>query len=260
MQAMKKQAFTLVELLVVIAIIALIAAIALPRFKGFGAANATISATRQLLDDIALARSRAIATRSDVYMVFVPAASTLGNNFLSGLSGEDALRSATNLLGGQFTSYALFAYRSVGDQPGRTYRRYLTPWKTLPQGTFIAVNKINYNLLPPYDPDGIRPFDTNSFPFPLVRNPEKVLPCIGFDSQGRLIRQRDEILPLARGSIFYTRDANGKIAAPFTADVQENPPNNSVRYIGPTTTNTMWTWVHIDWLTGRSSIERQEVR
>src|SRR5436190_7672394 len=65
-------AFTLIELLVVMAIIGLLAAIGLPALKGFGKGTGLAGAQRQLLDDLALARLRAISGRTTVYMVFVP--------------------------------------------------------------------------------------------------------------------------------------------------------------------------------------------
>src|SRR6266480_1528346 len=65
-------AFTLIELLVVMAIIGLLAAIGLPALKGFGKGTGLAGAQRQLLDDLAFARLRAISGRTTIYMVFVP--------------------------------------------------------------------------------------------------------------------------------------------------------------------------------------------
>jgi len=249
-------AFTLLELLVVIAIIGILAAIGLPKLSGFGKSNATIAATRQLLDDVSYARSRAIANRADVYIVFVPPAGNLPNNFMNNLPMGPARTLATNLMGSQFTTYALYSERNVGDQPGQRDPHYLTSWKTLPQGTFIATNKFsNFTV------DSVTPFRTGFFPFPLATNAPRLLPYIAFDYQGKLVsdtdingRLQDAIIPLARGSIFYDRDANGHLVAPFAADVLENPPGNSRR------TNTTWNWIHINWLTGRARLERQEVQ
>src|SRR5688572_16235071 len=64
-------AFTLIEMLLVITIIAIMAGLGLPHLKGWGDANTMTAATRQLTDDLAFARLKAISTRSPVYVVFV---------------------------------------------------------------------------------------------------------------------------------------------------------------------------------------------
>ena len=52
-------AFTLIEMLLVITIIGLLAGIGLPHLKGWGESNAMTTATRQLMDDLSLARGLA---------------------------------------------------------------------------------------------------------------------------------------------------------------------------------------------------------
>lgn len=237
-------AFTLLELLVVIAIIGILAAIGLPAIKSFGKSNATISATRQLLDDIALARQRAISSRSEVDMVFVsPQVTTLAVNTFT---NRDDRIGATNLFGGQFISYALFARRQVGEQPGRSTPRYVTNWRTLPEGTFIAAYKFGKTAI-----NGVTPFLRTNFPVPSVTGQQNFqLPYVGFDYQGRLISGRDEIIPLARGSIFPMRDAAGQFL-PGPPEIVETPPGNATN---------VFNHVRIDWLTGRARVERREVQ
>ncbi len=242
-------AFTLIELLVVIAIIGILAGIGLPAMRGFGKANALTAATRQLQDDVSLARQRAISGHTDVYMVFIPP--SIADYSQLALSDRDR-RLFTNLVSGQFTTYALFSFRSVGEQPGRSNPRYLTPWKTLPEGMFIASNKFvqlnpaNWQSMPDYG----RPFQYVQVPFPTATNATFPLPAIAFDYQGRLRSGRDEMIPLARGSIFYDRDANGGIIV-GPGDLKETPPGNSI-----TSSNQ----IHIEWLTGRARLESQQIQ
>ena len=66
------RAFTLIEMLAVIAILGLIAGLAVPALKNLGKSDATVTAARQLLDDIGRARQLAISQRTTVYMVFMP--------------------------------------------------------------------------------------------------------------------------------------------------------------------------------------------
>src|ERR1017187_10723903 len=65
-------AFTLIELLVVIAILGIMAGLTVPVLKNFARSDATLGASRQLLDGVARARQLAISQRTTVYMVFVP--------------------------------------------------------------------------------------------------------------------------------------------------------------------------------------------
>ena len=242
-------AFTLIELLVVISIIGILAAISLPSIKEFGQTNAMSAANRQLLDDLASSRVRAIVNRTTIYVVFVPP--TI-ETFFSKLNGKD-LERATNLLSGQLTSYALFARHNVGDQPGKDFPRYLTSWKHLPEGVFIAqpeFDKLATNIWNQITDEHFRPFAWGQFPFPTAASPLFDLPYIAFDAQGRVRGQRDEVIALTRGSIFYARDQKGRLI-PGKADVLETPPNNSIQNSNH---------VHIDWLTGRAKVERLEVK
>ena len=236
-------AFTLIELLVVIAIIGLLMAVGIPAFKGFGKSNAIAAADRQLLDDLAFARQRAIAEHTTVYVVFLPPAkSTFSSSFPVAQQTQ-----ITNLLQQQYATYAFFVERSVGDQPGIPSPRYLTAWKTLPEGIFIATGKYfdkNYA-------SGVTNFEFRSFPFPAVTNtPLLSMPYLAFNHLGQLSgggrENGSEVIPLARGSIFY--DAN------LNADVLENPPGNSA------TNSSMWHHIRIDGLTGRARVEQQEIQ
>ena len=243
------QAFTLVELLVVIAIIGIVAGISVPAFKNMQKADAEAAATRQLVDEVANARQRAISSRSDVYMVFIPPAPADPNVYFAGLTTAQERQQATNLLRGQYSSYSFYSDRSVGDQPGQFNPRYLAEWRFLPQGTFIASNKF-FAIA-----NSVTPFWYKPFPFPDATSPLRSLPYIGFDYQGRVFHEdatgekvysEDAVIPLARGTVSSPSGAS----LPVTATVEEKPPGNSI---------TASNHIRVDWLTGRGSVERQQI-
>jgi type II secretory pathway pseudopilin PulG len=259
----------LIELLVVITIMGILAGIAIPAFRGFGKSNAMAAANRQLLDDIAGARSRAMAKHTTVYIVFVPPWVTDTTQFSVPGTDLPRVRATRTLYSGQYTTYALLTMRSVGEQPGRANPTYLTEWKSLPNGIYIATNK--YLFAANYAPTFLY---TNVFPFPYATNfPPAIatLPYIGFDYLGQLVSRQDEYIPLARGSIFFDRDATGTIL-PNAADAREtvageayyvsyksiNASTNGV--LPPPDNKKAYNQIHIDWLTGRARVERQTIQ
>jgi prepilin-type N-terminal cleavage/methylation domain-containing protein len=256
-------AFTLLELLVVIAIIGILAAIAVPTMNSFKP-DVVAAATQQLLTDLGRARQLAMSERTTVYMVFVPR-DYYNTAEYAQLSPDERLR-ADRLLDKQMIGYNFVALRSLGDQPGQSNPRYLSTWRTLPEGTFIAPFKFNPIGFAPTRIDDqvtketfwISGFSrTNGIPFPTERaafetgGPYLEVPYIGFNYLGQLITQRDELIPLARGAVSFGRSANRE-ATKRAPTFVEQPPGNS--------TNTSFNIIYIDWLTGRARVERQEVQ
>ena len=265
--------FTLLELLAVIAIIGILAAITVPNLGSFKP-NVTAAATRQLLDDVARARQLAIANHTTVYMVFVPTNFWTDPAYLRlPITNRDQ---AARLLDKQLTSYAFVSTRSIGEQPGRHTARYLSSWKTLPEGTYIAPQKFAlpksgttldiYTNSPgnvPILAYVIRPFhrmEHEAVPFPSAQAPVPAtgaqlgfyLPYISFDYMGRLTSEfkEPEYIPLAKGSVVYGRNTNG-LGTATAPSVVEAPPGN--------TTNA-FNLVRVDRLTGRPHAEHQEIR
>ncbi len=259
----RKSAFTLLELLVVIAIIGILAAISAPVFKNLRATDAMAASTRQLLDDVARARQYAISQRTTVYMIFCPA------NFWTDPAYSALPLTEQNkgdkLYGKQLNAYAFVTLRSVGEQPGRISPRYLSPWHTLPDGAvipffkFLARNSVTPVQDPPLPATANRVFRvpgfsvTNTIPFPSAEAyaPGRTyvpVPYLAFDFQGKLVSGVDEYIPLARGSVGYARNAD-KSAAQAVPTINESPAGNS--------TNA-FSIIHIDWLTGRARLEKQE--
>jgi prepilin-type N-terminal cleavage/methylation domain-containing protein len=258
-----RRAFTLLEMMVVIAIIGFMAALALPHVVGFSRANSMTAATRQLLDDCALARRRAIINRSTVYMVFVPPSLWSNQTVLQEIYGNQI----SNLVTHQFAAYALVSLGSVGDQPGRHYAQYLTDWRILPDGVFFApfeftnsvwplyVYTTNTLIAPPNNrvQNSLQPWASVTVPFPSLYYPNTnmPLPCIGFSPAGSLTTPLlNQYIALARGSVIYAQGSNG---APLLQPAiwGESPPGNDVNNAN---------LIQIDWATARARVVQNQLQ
>ena len=265
------RAFTLLELLVVIAIIAIIAAMSGPVLRNFSP-NITASATRQLLDDLGRARQLAISQHTTVYVIFLPPAqpTTLWNDPARVRWTLPDWQKMTNIADKQMVGYTFVSLHSMGDQPGRPTRRYLTSWRSLPEGTyippfkflpnnvltFITTNNLGGVVSTAFQVPG---FDTTvSVPFPAAdtptyrqNQPYVQLPYVAFDYLGRLYREGQSVppsfafIPLAKGSVGFSRDTS-KMPTLNPPSVNEKPPGNS--------TNA-YNVVVIEGITGRARLE-----
>jgi type II secretory pathway pseudopilin PulG len=247
--------------MVVIAIVGFVAALAMPHVSGFNKANTMTAAQRQLLDDVARARNRALANRSTVYMVFLPAYWSL----LSTIENQatQITPQFTNLLTHQYAAYALYSSRTVGDQPGQHFPRYLTEWQTLPSGVYIWPGQFNplttnvdiyttNTLSGLINLDVVSAFPTNvNFYFPSISAGSTMnLPYIAFTPQGTLGTLSDQYIVLTRGSVMYAQGTNGvPVAGP--PDVEEAPPGNE-------TNNPCL--IKIDGLTARATIVQNQLQ
>jgi prepilin-type N-terminal cleavage/methylation domain-containing protein len=282
-RAPSRSAFTLIEMLVVIAIIGILAAIAAPVLHNFRP-NYTASVTQALLTDLARARQLAISQHTTVYMVFVPTNFWKDPAYGVGWTAADR-NQATNLIDKQLIGYNFVSIRSMGDQPGRPTVHYLSSWKSLPEGGYIFPAKFLPtqvgNPPPPVmriftnGPSGqslafnVYPFDyanTTSpgspvIPFPLentvkggVRSSYVRLPYIAFDYMGRLASNQGggqgAVLPITRGSAIFAHDANKRPTLGL--------PSFSEQPVGNTTNG--YNLVYVDRITGRARSFQQEVR
>jgi hypothetical protein len=194
-------------------------------------------------------------------MVFVPPLDTFNKTLLT---NDVWRRQFTNRLTGQLTTYNFVTLRSPGDQPGQGHAKYLSDWKSLPEGVYIPEAKFAY-----LDDDAWyattpsnRPLARlkNKIPFPSSDSPTNAItfgfPVLAFNFQGQLLgpnlqkpRQGDEYLWLTRGSIVFDRTPDGKVSSAAPPDTIETPKGNS--------TNNPY--IRVDWLTGRPRIEERKV-
>lgn len=250
--AARRRAFTLIELLLVLAIIGALAAMTVPAFKGFGQANSLAAAQRQLVDDLSYARQLAIKNRSTVYFLFAPTNGYLQNPLFTSLPASTygtfpriALTTLTNVVMGQYASYAIYTERRVGEQPGVQRPRYLTEWRSLPPG--MVFPKEMFHAADPNNKTAVdrrvQRLSRRGVPFPVVLQDQLMsdqaqlwggvndlpqVPFIAFDANGRIADQtytnlvaanntlvlpgNDVVVAVAPGSVFMPRQADGRPA------------------------------------------------
>ncbi len=272
-------AFTLLELLTVLAIIGIITAIALPTIQSFRP-DPTAVAGRQILDAVSRARQLAISQRTTVYLVFVPTNFWNDPSYNKNWTAQD-LRRASNLFDKQLIGYNFVSLRSLGDQPGRPTAHYLSSWRTLPDGAFIPLEKFfRRDLTKPVltivtnDSGGVQRTafrvlgfnTTTNIPFPYETTapanstrPYIALPFLSFNYLGQLENGQNDLIPIAKGSVNFQRDPAIGVGAPVNPSITYAAPREQPTPTG-LMTNTSFQVVNIDWLTGRARLEHMEVR
>jgi len=262
--------FTLIELLVVISIIAILAAIAMPVTRQLKP-DPVASASRQMMDDLALARRRAIADHTTVYVLFMPSKDNLEATILNGIDPNVQQR----LLKGQFASYALYERRSIGDQPGQSTPHFITDWRTLPAGTAIAPQKFGVNVAPQqvnlFGPFNFKTFNYGTnFAFytnPLQTNMNSVsrFPYIAFDYKGSLLQPWEQWRP--PGAPYHDTPTSGGYDA--VIPLTHGRVNFSTNWASPGATlsedpagawTNQYTMIVIDGPTGRARVDRRQVK
>lgn len=302
----RRGAFTLIELLVVLAIIGALATLSMPVFKGFGQSNTLAAAERQMIDDLGLARQYAIKNRATVYMVFLatdalpkgvgtvnpvgPPATKVNfeelynqvrtlNTTLGARAYTNTLYALTNAFASVYNGYAIYAETSLGEQPGNLKRRYLTEWRTLPDGVVFPDGMAGYlpatqfvNAQYPVLLESL-PM-TRAFPFPYVdplddraEIPQVWLPFIAWDATGRLLPDArlagnegrgvlvDQYLSIGLGSVMHPRQPAVNSRTPGPYDLSRD-----IDYLALPKDNHTNSIYRIAALTGRAKLYKPEVK
>ena len=228
----KREAFTLVELLAVVAIMLLVLKLTLPTLDGLLGKNGKGMARGQLTGDLNRARSLALQNGEPVYLVFMPTYSMVGFSPATKKSSYFNADSAANaLLGMQLTGYAIYS----GDRPNTKSAKWHSDWKTLPEG--FCFDRSTLDSLPhSVTVDYLKPPRGTA-------TPSVTLPALKYNSRGALegAGLAGVYLSVSKGGVFPPGFGAGGKYLPEDADWPEEQPEDDRQ------------WLHINGVTGRAT-------
>ena len=242
----RQTAFTLVELLGVVAIIVIILRLTLPALDGILSGDGDGMARTQVVGDLNRARQMALEKGVPVYVVFMPLYDdvklTQGYNNNQKIFYFSQDEGVNSLLGSQLTSYAIYAEYMPGDQPGNPSTKWLTDWKTLPDGYHF--NRTELNLLERLKVQYLK----GNKPLPANRIGLE-LPHIKFNRRGELESKRgDRVM----GGIFLSV-CKGGVLPPGKNQYDKYIPGDADPPEAVTSTDRKW--LFINGITGRAEIK-----
>tara|TARA_B100001123_G_scaffold394153_1_gene474718 strand:+ start:320 stop:1525 length:1206 start_codon:yes stop_codon:yes gene_type:complete len=261
----RRAAFTLVELLGVVAIMLIILRLTLPSLDGILGGDGDGMARTQVVGDLNRARQMALEKGVPVYMVFMPLYDDIYPNsgdplstppipprytVVGGTVFSDANKRAyfsqdkgvNALLGSQLTSYAIYSEYLITDQPGNPSTRWWTDWKTLPAGYHFNRSELNGLARVPVEYlKGSRP--------PFADRVGLELPCIKFNKRGELESNlggrvlEGVFLSVGKGGVLPPGKNQFDAYIPGKGDPPEAVASNDRK------------WFHINGVTGRTEIK-----
>ena len=257
-----QRAFTLVEMLAVIAVMLLMLKLTLPSLDGLLGAEAKGMARTEFIGNLNRARSIALETGVPVYVVFFPKYSGLtvvGSSDPAGAKKAyfQKTDSLNQLLGLQLNGYALYQARQPGDLPHMPQSRWISDWKVLPEGHYFAEemlamlpDSVAVSRLKNGEPQIQVDFVVNqNIPLPVGIKKAKgkmVLPALKYNARGELENAgvKGAYLFISRGGVFPPKVINGR----FLPEDAEPPAFEDVPDFDRL-------WLVVNGITGRAAVE-----
>ena len=257
-----QRAFTLVEMLAVIAVMLLMLKLTLPSLEGLLGAEAKGMARTEFIGNLNQARSIALETGVPVYVVFFPKYSGLtvvGSSDPVGAKKAyfQKTDSLNQLLGLQLSGYALYQARQPGDLPHMPQSRWVSDWKVLPEGHYFAEemlamlpDSVAVSSLKNGEPQIEVDFVVNqNIPLPVGIKKAKgkmVLPALKYNARGELENAgvKGCYLFVSRGGVFPPEMKNGR----FLPENAEPPEFEDVPDYDRL-------WLVVNGITGRAAVE-----